>query len=561
MHKNMFNNSTPQDQKNLDISHQNQGTHVNWQHANDPRLHDTQFSTIDINNLSTQFGKNDTNNYTTQLSVNEKNDYGAQFNVNDSSNNNAQFYMNNTKNHDGSYVDTINSPSTNASQNHFNEIHKGPRVEFYKQSPCNDTNVGFNFPNINTSYYPQGKINDVNNQNNVSQEGLLPNFGLHENTSNPIYNNQRFLQEQGLNFQGTFQEHGSGSNVNSQGLSNPRINLHNILQEQGSMANLDVQKNNHSTINSPPKKQFNPYSNHEISNVESKSQNYLQKMPTPNPTSHGNINNRDENFHSNISMSEGSLSNSNCTLTPFGMNSTCSPHSILPTLNITFSPTFDNSTSTMPTTPKSQNLQNFNMSHPLETNIPYNHQTNLLGSQFNAPNKTYKVPISTYDIDPSLNSQKDPQHSKKHHYKHGEALTSTSNSNPTRDKTTSPSSQYSHSENYSTSDLVQNVRDHEDFHASALKSKNQKKCLRKQSQDLDDWNSDSDYDESSTPPNTRKKILHLTSKKLKCLRSFFEDNNDVDVDNIPMWIQKTIVLPTQHYGCHNITPLVCQYFY
>jgi hypothetical protein len=38
--------------------------------------------------------------------------------------------------------------------------------------------------------------------------------------------------------------------------------------------------------------------------------------------------------------------------------------------------------------------------------------------------------------------------------------------------------------------------------------------------DLDECSSDSDYDESSTPPTTKKKILYLASKKLKSCKSY-----------------------------------------
>jgi thiamine phosphate synthase YjbQ (UPF0047 family) len=189
------------------------------------------------------------------------------------------------------------------------------------------------------------------------------------------------------------------------------------------------------------------------------------------------------------------------------------------------------------------------MSHPIETN--------LLGFQTSTSNRTYNNPISTHDFDPSYNTKNNPQHSKLHVFR--EALTSTSNSNLTRDVTSNPS--HSLCQDYSPSNRNQNLNDFDNFHATTSKRKNQKNNSKKQSQDSNEWNhSESDSDESSTPPRTRKKILHLASKKIKCLRNVFGDNNDhVDNDNVPMWIQKTIVLPAQRHGCYNITHLLIQH--
>lgn len=214
------------------------------------------------------------------------------------------------------------------------------------------------------------------------------------------------------------------------------------------------------------------------------------------------------------------MPNLNFTLTLLGMNTTYSPHGVLPTLNVTFSPAFHNSPSTLPTTPKSQggvlslnnlqdaqyidkmnapqSLQNFNTSVLPEINIPYPIQTNPHPTQINTPNKNCNIPICEYDVDPSFKIRKNPQHSKQHHQILGKARTSTSNcSNLARDVTPSCCS-CSYHQDYSTSNQVQNFHDKEDFHATPLKCRYKKKRSRQQLEDLDDRNSDTDYNESST---------------------------------------------------------------
>ncbi|KAG0578200.1 hypothetical protein KC19_4G005300 [Ceratodon purpureus] len=44
---------------------------------------------------------------------------------------------------------------------------------------------------------------------------------------------------------------------------------------------------------------------------------------------------------------------------------------------------------------------------------------------------------------------------------------------------------------------------------------------------------------------------------MKSCRDCLEEENDCST--IPMWIQKTIVLPVQRRGCHNITHLLMRH--
>ena len=472
------------------------------------------------------------NQQNNNLSLPKKDTY---MNWNPNNDNNIHSNMNDWNNYDRSPTNlnqnSINPSSTNDFQSLHNESYEGID-EFSEKGPQNGMDFNSKPSNMNDLLYSQDEAYDTNNYTNASQQlGYVDNFNSHGNSSNPMFNFhctpqkqslnfQCIPQEQQINFQCSPQGQGSGLNHGLQINPNSKFNLHCTPQHEGLVCN-------HSSSN---------VTCQEIAHVK------------------GN------NFqHLDVSKSQGLLPNMNSTLNPLGINTTFNPHGSSPSLNITYSPTFHTSPSTLPTTPKSKVIaQGLN----IEEGAKCLEKKQILNCSYNiVPNKACNTPITTnLDNDPSLNLKNSHHHfCGQHHHMCIDLCPSTPKDNPTKDFTPYHCSPNCHQGHFPIDKIQISQESSLDFHASQkniYESKNSIIKLREKSQskNLNDCSSESEYDQSSTCPTTKKKSLCLASKKMKSCRDCLEEENDCS--SIPMWIQKTIVLPVQRRGCHNITHLV-----
>lgn len=490
IHENHSNQSSSQDQQNQNFDSFKQETYNDWQPNIDPRLQNT---SSNVNN------KNNDNSFHSHLNQN-----------------------------------TFNLSSVDAFPNLHNESYQGTG-KLMKERSQNGTDVGFDLLNMNPLLYPQIVAYDINNDINALQPGLMSN-----STKNSSRTTIKLPQERQSNFQYIPQEQELRHNLGFQRNSNPTYN-NCSLQKQGLESNLEVERDCNSMINSGRHFQEDYISSsivQETPNVEFKPQCLNLQDVSSNMTSKGTRNREENNFQHNGLRSQGLLSNLNYTLNPPRINTTFNPHSALPTLDISLSPAFYNSPSTLPTTPKPQGAQCID-----KTNILNPSQIMVMA------NETCNISITKFTSDPCLNFK---NYSRQHHYMCSDAHPSTPNDNPIRDITPNHCSPHQH-QGHSFFDQVQVSHDTLESCAIRGKCNHKKNILRRGTRESNECNRNNDCGESSSP-STKKKSMNIASKELEIHRNCCQKDNYLD--NIPMWIQKTIVLPAQHRGCHNITHLV-----
>ncbi|XP_073387661.1 uncharacterized protein [Physcomitrium patens] len=458
----------------------------------------------------------------------------------DSKHDNAHLIVNDANSH------TMFIPSSmNASQK--NEIitnSSGPNNPLINQNPQQVMQFPYKDSFRNTLSNSQGTHFDTNNHKNVpyQQQSSLPNQDIVGNPS-LMYNPQHVPQEQKQMFNFEFQ--------------NPLIN-HHVNPTQQQQNNFNSSSNLHAPTFH--QQRFNPPLVQTIATTDAVDSHDNIHEVESNKNSQKSQNNEDENLEHDLLIKQGIKPNVSYVLSPPAANTPVNPQNTLPTLNITFSPTFHDSPSSLPTTPTPQKGPSLPTGqqnpHP---NLNYNPSQNisLHPPQYQNPEKYHNVSPSMFSAEPHLGRKKVQNYSKEYNPTHNEMGSLMTNDNLVNVQRLDCSSAcQSQCEAYCNQFEV--CCNSIDSHTVSQNCKN-KRVSRSKSRWQPQHVQDSDSEDGSTHLSTHKRTLGMLSKKLKS--SKYTRKNEIEdlIKNIPMWIQKSIVLPSHQRGFYNITRLLTRH--
>ncbi|XP_024370189.1 uncharacterized protein [Physcomitrium patens] len=533
----------------------------NIQNSNDTILEITDFS-IDRNYSANNSQENEnygkSKSYPTTSSQNTSDRFFKSKSAVDNNNNNNNNHNDDIYNMNGCLNSKNNNNNYNSmphDQNVVSGTNNPPNVSYHLQRPSFPTNDMNNFneslevftpinnsnfhqqnifmPNLNTSDVsntmsnfqdiPQLKqqLNSnhgfhnhqilTHNMYNVTQDQRLD---LNQNPNHGFYNHQILTH----NMQNVTQEQRLDLHQNFKRSNNPTSSCQSASQEQDIVRNLSPERICKCSYipqeGIHEQRSFCTSVSPNMSNLhENNSQSYFQENPSFNLKNLQNMTIVES--PNNLQANSPTLTNSlQCTSNeipnPIGK---CS-QGLLPIVNINFSPILYNSPSILPTTPNCES-EAYELCTPM----------NILN-----PKSFENIDFSSVDSKYS-NSNLDQNDIMQNYKTCGSQITSSQQ----HDNLQISNNSMPQPSNYKKNNMIV-----------------QTKILKDQGCDV------LEYDVRNSLTNMHAKIQNLELSQSQTCQSCFQ-NVQVPTTNGPIWIQNTILIPSQKFGCHNITSLLLQH--